>query len=139
MYDAVELEKPDMAFHLGDCIGDAQDLSSAFPMLDLCYVPGNCDYCTSVPASLLQEAGGVRIFSHARPSVRRQGRADAAALEGKRVGAQLVLFGHTHRPYLAEHDGVWLLNPGSCSAMQGSYAVLTIENGGFHAELKEIG
>ena len=37
MYDAVELEKPDMAFHLGDCIGDAQDLSSAFPMLDLCY------------------------------------------------------------------------------------------------------
>ena len=34
---------------------------------------------------------------------------------------------------------VWLLNPGSCSAMQGSYAVLTIENGGFHAELKEIG
>ena len=57
MYDAVELEKPDMAFHLGDCIGDAQDLSSAFPMLDLCYVPGNCDYCTSAPASLLQEAG----------------------------------------------------------------------------------
>ena len=52
MYDAVELEKPDMAFHLGDCISDAQDLSSAFPMLDLCYVPGNCDYCTSVPASL---------------------------------------------------------------------------------------
>ena len=117
----------------------AQDLSSAFPMLDLCYVPGNCDYCTSVPASLLQEAGGVRIFlTHGHLFGVKTG-LTRLLLEGKRVGAQLVLFGHTHRPYLAEHDGVWLLNPGSCSAMQGSYAVLTIENGGFHAELKEIG
>ena len=108
-----------MAFHLGDCIGDAQDLSSAFPMLDLCYVPGNCDYCTSVPASLLQEAGGVRIFlTHGHLFGVKAG-LTRLLLEGKRVGAQLVLFGHTHRPYLAEHDGVWLLNPGSCSAMQG--------------------
>lgn len=139
MYDAVELEKPDMAFHLGDCIGDAQDLSSAFPMLDLSYVPGNCDYCASAPASLLQEADGVRIFlTHGHLFGVKTG-LTRLLLEGKRVGAQLVLFGHTHRPYLAEHDGVWLLNPGSCSAMQGSYAVLTVENGGFHAELKEIG
>ena len=118
MYDAVELEKPDMAFHLGDCIGDAQDLSSAFPMLDLSYVPGNCDYCTSVPASLLQEAGGVRIFlTHGHLFGVKTG-LTRLLLEGKRVGAQLVLFGHTHRPYLAEHDGVWLLNPGSCHAGQ---------------------
>ncbi len=63
MYDAVELEKPDMAFHLGDCIGDAQDLSSAFPMLDLCYVPGNCDYCTSAPPRFCRRPAACVFFS----------------------------------------------------------------------------
>ena len=125
--------------HLGDHLSDAEDLSFAFQEPDFYYVPGNCDYAPTVPPSLTLEFDGVRVFlTHGHLFGVKTG-LTRLLLEGKRVGAQLVLFGHTHRPYLAEHDGVWLLNPGSCSAMQGSYAVLTVENGGFHAELKEIG
>ena len=137
MYDAVELEKPDMAFHLGDCIGDAQDLSSAFPMLDLCYVPGNCDYCTSVPASLLQEAGGVRIFlTHGHLFGVKSG-LDTLTAAAKDMGAQLILFGHTHQALLEERNGVTLLNPGAAGRFgRSSYAVVELENGKFSCWLQ---
>ena len=35
MYDAVELERPDQVFHLGDYVTDAEDLANAFGGLDM--------------------------------------------------------------------------------------------------------
>ena len=35
--------------------------------------------------------------------------------KGKEVGADIVLFGHTHRAYLDEIDGMTIMNPGSVS------------------------
>lgn len=138
MYDAVELEGPDMVFHLGDCIQDAEDLSSAFDTLDVTYVPGNCDFYTTAAPSLLREVRGTRIFlTHGHLFGVKTG-LTRLLLEGKRLGAQLVLFGHTHRPLLEQRDGIWLLNPGSCSASSGSYAVVDLDAGGFECELREI-
>lgn len=138
MYDAVELERPDLVYHLGDCVPDAEDLSNAFDGLDLTYVPGNCDYDSSAAPSLLREVCGTRIFlTHGHLFGVKSG-LSRIFLEGQRLGAQLVLFGHTHRPYLAQQDGIWLLNPGSCSAISGSYAAVTFEDGKFQCELKEI-
>ena len=138
MYDAVEREMPDRVFHLGDHLSDAEDLSNAFPELDFLYVPGNCDFGAQAPASVLTEAGGYRMFlTHGHLFGVKTG-LTRLLLEGKRLGAQLVLFGHTHRPLLEQRDGIWLLNPGSCSASSGSYAVVDLDAGGFECELREI-
>ncbi len=138
MYDAVELERPDQVFHLGDYVTDAEDLANAFGGLDMSYVPGNCDGFSAAAPSLLREVCGTRILlTHGHLFGVKTGLA-RLLLEGRRLDARLVLFGHTHRPLLQQQDGIWLLNPGSCSALSGSYAAITFEDGKFHCELKEI-
>ena len=41
MYDAAMLEKPDVIFHLGDHVSDAQELSYALDPIDFYEVRGN--------------------------------------------------------------------------------------------------
>ena len=57
-------------------------------------------------------------------------------LEANRVGANIALFGHTHRPFLEEDGGVWYMNPGA--ARSGRYGVIEITDGTFTCELKEL-
>ncbi|WP_187149529.1 metallophosphoesterase family protein, partial [Treponema endosymbiont of Eucomonympha sp.] len=44
-------------------------------------------------------------------------------------GADLILYGHTHRAYYAESPGAFVLNPGSCRFGRGnkpaSFAVVS--------------
>lgn len=54
-------------------------------------------------------------------------------------GVPLALYGHTHRARLESREGLTLLNPGAIGrAARPSYAVLTIEDGSFSAELKTL-
>ena len=58
-------------------------------------------------------------------------------LEARRVGAQLALFGHTHRALLEEQDGLWLMNPGACGAGRSDFGeIITDEHGGFTCRLR---
>ena len=41
MVQAIEEEKPDQVIHLGDLMGDAEELSWRFQTLPICMVPGN--------------------------------------------------------------------------------------------------
>ena len=54
----------------------------------------------------------------------------------------IIIYGHTHVPFWGMIGGVHLLNPGSPTDKRSqpffTYAILTIENGGFFAEIKRI-
>lgn len=54
---------------------------------------------------------------------------DSLAVTAKTLDADLVFFGHTHRPYWEENSGTLYLNPGSCSRPRGgnppSFAVVS--------------
>ena len=62
MYDAAMLEKPDVIFHLGDHVSDAQELSYALDPIDFYEVRGNCDFGAQAPETILTELAGVRFF-----------------------------------------------------------------------------
>ena len=52
--------------------------------------------------------------------------------EGKMRNADIVMFGHTHKPFLEMNDGMIVLNPGSLSyprqeGRKGSYIMMEIE------------
>ncbi len=96
-YEAIETESPDAVAHLGDHLSDAEDLSFAFQEPEFFYVPGNCDYEPAARQSLLLELAGVRIFlTHGHLFGVKSG-LDTLAAAAKDMGAQLALFGHTHR------------------------------------------
>ena len=54
--------------------------------------------------------------------------ADAAAARG----AEVALFGHTHKPIALQKNGVFLFNPGSCGRCYtgpNTYGVMLLDKG----------
>jgi putative phosphoesterase len=107
------LEAADLILHAGDMTGAAflDELRALGPPVHV--VCGNADEPTlaaELPARVVVEVGGARIgVTHV--SGRAAGR--EARLLARFPGCDAVVFGHTHLPYAARVDGVWLLNPGS--------------------------
>lgn len=136
MVDAVERLRPEVVLHLGDHLADAEDLEYVFPEVEFYHVPGNCDFFTTTQPSLTIELDGVRIFMTHGHLFGVKSQTDRLAAEARRVGAQIALFGHTHRPLLTEEDGLWLMNPGACGAGRSCFGqILTDGKGGFSCRL----
>lgn len=136
MYDAAMLEQPDAIFHLGDHVRDAEELSYALDNMDFYQVRGNCDFGAQAPETIFTELAGVRVFlTHGHLYGVKSGLGNLKC-EAKRLGAQVALFGHTHRAFCEEDDGVWYLNPGAAGS--GSYGVLELENGRARCTLKTL-
>lgn len=141
MITAIKLEKPDICFFLGDGERDLARLEDNFPDLPIYAVRGNCDFNTDLQRLILCNVEGVIIFAtHGHLSnVKREDDFRTLIYQAKEAGADIALFGHTHYQYLAEHDGITLLNPGSAGyGYYPGYAILNIENGTFTAELRTI-
>lgn len=137
MYDAATAFMPDAVVHLGDCVRDAEDLSYALPELEILRVPGNCDYAVeNRQDGMLTEFGGVRMYlTHGHAFGVKMGTQRLLA-QAKQLGAQLVLFGHTHRALCEQCDGIWLLNPGSARM---SFGVVEIaQNGSFICRIEQF-
>ena len=135
MEQAVRLEQPDGVLHLGDCVRDAEAL--AHLGLPLWNVPGNCDYRPDLPDILTPEFEGVRLFmthGHLHSVKMQYMRILYAGLEAE---ANVVLFGHTHRPECFFERGMWVMNPGACG-YGGTYGVLSIQDGAPECRIRSV-
>ncbi len=124
----------DLLIHCGD-VEDDEALICQMAGCPAYMVSGNNDYFNDLPDERLLEICGKRIFiSHGHNygvflNTRR------IYEEGLKRGANLILFGHTHRPVLKQRGRVMLLNPGSLTfpRQEGrcpTYAVVTIDKQG---------
>lgn len=76
-------------------------------------VHGNMDdavLCERLPATLVVEAGGLRIGMTHEPGPR-AGREQRLA--ARFPGCAALVYGHTHEPQVARAGETWILNPGS--------------------------
>ena len=119
-----------MVIHAGDftseaALEDFQDVTNR-----LVAVHGNADepaVCERLPTRTVTEHGEVRVAVIHRPE---GGEAGLAAF-GRSEEADVVVFGHTHRPTLVETGGPVLLNPGSHAQPRGNRpGFAAIETGG---------
>ena len=120
-------------FFLGDCTADIEDYEYLFPKMRFHIVSGNCDYYSTYPSSAIAEVGGKRIFyTHGHTLSVKYG--TERLLENAKNGAyDIVLYGHTHVSKILYEDGIYIVNPGSCSRgrdFHESYAVIDIEPNG---------
>jgi len=137
MLDAIEKERPQRVFFLGDNYRDGQALADAYPDLPVEMVVGNCDFCDG-PKELVIEAGGVCfLLTHGHRYYVKSG-TDHLARSARAKGADVVCFGHTHDALNMPNCGVWMLNPGSAGGVHArvGYGVVTVEDGKFRAELR---
>lgn len=132
MSRCIRAVKPDAVVHLGDHYDDAEAMAEENRHIIFHHVPGNCDLyrCPmNTPLVLNYPIGGVWFYmTHGHRHFVKQGLGNllSAARKGK---AQVVLYGHTHRPDChREEDGTWVLNPGSSGSLSGSAGLIRIEN-----------
>lgn len=124
MEHAIRLERPDHILHLGDYLRDAQGLQHRCHIPMTC-VPGNCDYSHSQPEILTPEFCGKKLYmthGHLHGVKMMYMRAIYAAREAE---ADILLFGHTHRPDCFQQQGLWIMNPGACG-LGGTYGVIDL-------------
>lgn len=137
MLDAIERERPRRVFFLGDNYRDGQALADAYPDIPMDMVQGNCDFCVG-PDELLVEVEGVRfLLVHGHRHSAKSG-TDRLVDAGKRKGAAVVCFGHTHDALNMPIRGVHLFNPGSAGGIRSrpGYGVIVVENGRCDADLR---
>jgi uncharacterized protein len=136
------LEAADVILHAGDVVAASvlDDLGALGP-IEAVY--GNMDEPAlreSLPERRVVEVEGVRIaMVHiAGPRAGREER-----LVSWFTGCDAIVYGHTHVPQVAEHHGVWILNPGSPterrSAPERSMLELTVEAGRIEPRLIPLG
>ncbi len=133
MYRAIDANLPDQVIHLGDLQEDAEELTYVYPKLPICMVPGNCDGWTTAPLKKLITLEGKRLLlSHGHLWGVKSG-LEAATADARACGADILLFGHTHRPLCRQlDDGLWMLNPGTS---RSHYGLIILEKGGIQCTI----
>ena len=133
----------DMLIHLGDVEG-SEYLVDNIGECPTYIVRGNCDMNGSLPGEIVLPVENHTIFmTHGHRYM--VGYGTERLKEAARArNADIVLFGHTHVPYLEQENGMTILNPGSLSRPrqgdhQCSYAMIEIDRDGqFHYTISKL-
>ena len=139
---AAEQVEPDVIIHLGDHISDAVELQRRFPNVVFYMVRGNCDGHLAGENELFLTLDGVGIFiTHGNIYNVKSGLGSLIKAARDR-GADVALYGHTHRAQISEDPGLWLMNPGQMMRHDGSfhasYGILTIVSGEFDCGIEYL-
>lgn len=136
--------KAEAVFHCGDICGEEERLRNATPH-PVCIVRGNCDYSRELKECIITRFAGKKIaLCHGHRYLMAGGSVDALRYWGMEQEADIVLFGHTHVPFVEQTSSLTLLNPGSISRPRQAdyiptYAVLEIEeNGEIKIDIKKV-
>jgi uncharacterized protein len=115
----------DMAIHLGDNVEDVDIIKSNYKGT-IINVRGNCDFSSFIPVERMEEVENKKIFiTHGhRYDVKHS--LLKLKYRAKELGADIVLFGHTHISAEIYEDGIWFINPGSAALPKDSYQSIAI-------------
>lgn len=140
----IEREAPiDMLIHLGDVEGCA-DYIEAVADCPVHMVRGNNDFFSELPAEEEFFIEGQHVFITHGHYYYVSMDEERLKQEARGRGADIVMYGHTHRPCLTKEDGLITLNPGSVAyprqeGRRGSYMVMyASEKDGVEVEQKFV-
>ncbi len=135
--------KIDMLLHLGD-VEDDEHYIEAIAEYPVHMLSGNNDFYSYLPREKEIQIGKYRVFmTHGHGyyvSVNTKRLREAASARG----VDIVMFGHTHKPYIDVEGDLKVINPGSLSyprqeGRQASYVIMEINaNGKASFELKFV-
>ena len=140
MLRAIAAEQPDLVFHLGDNERDAQSILRANPVQALLVVCGNCDYSPEQPETREVTLEGVKFYATHGHRHRVKYELETILNVGHFSGADVVLFGHSHRAVCEQVDGMWVINPGTSGLGETpTYALIRLKDGSVAScEIKPI-
>ena len=135
--------KIDMLLHLGD-VEDDEHYIEAIAEYPVHILSGNNDFFSYLPGEKEIKIGKYRVFMT-------HGHGHYVSMNTKRLreaararGVDIVMFGHTHKPYIDVEGDLKVINPGSLSyprqeGRRASYVIMEINaNGDASFELKFV-
>ena len=133
----------DMLLHLGD-VENGEDYIEAVTKCPVYIIAGNNDYFSYLPTEREICIGKYKVFMT-------HGHGYSVSVDTKSLrraatarGVDIVMFGHTHRPYLDVQGDLKLINPGSLSyprqeERKGTYVVMETDLAGeAHFDLRYV-
>lgn len=120
--------KIDMFIHLGD-VEDGESYIEAVVECEKHIVKGNNDFFSDLPREEEFMFGTKKVFITHGHNYYVSLDSEMIKEEGRARNADIVMFGHTHRPFLDIEPDIAVLNPGSISyprqdGRKGSYMIL---------------
>ena len=128
-------------FFLGDNVSDIEDFEFLYPDKTFYSVSGNCDYMSTAPCVNIALIGNKKIlYTHGHTYGVKYG-TEKLIESAKNNGYDIVLYGHTHISKILYEEGIYIVNPGSCSQpreSKASYAVIDITDKGIMPIIKYL-
>ncbi len=127
-------EPVDMLIHCGDTEGAEDWIRARTQCLSVPIVRGNNDFFSRLPSELELDIAGHHVFiTHGHGYGVSMG-TERLEEEARYRKAEIVMFGHTHKPCLIKDDDLWVVNPGSLSyprqeGHRPTYLLMEIEEG----------
>ncbi len=131
----LDKESPiDLLVHCGDIEG-SEYIFSQVVKCPMHLITGNNDFFSDLPAEKEFKIGNLNVFLTHGHAYRVSAGLELLRQEGRARGADIVMFGHIHRPVAECVGGMWLINPGSVSyprqdGRRPSYIVMNLEDDG---------
>ena len=120
------MAESDVIVHLGDCARDIADVKAQYPA-KVISVRGNCDGDTKGDAAMFTAEGLKILAVHGHYFGVKEG-LNRLYYFAREKGADVVLYGHTHRACVTEEGGILFVNCGSMARFERekSYAYLVL-------------
>ncbi len=127
-----EVKCADFVIHAGDA--DTTNFISELQAISpkkFYAVAGNCDYGSVLPTQLVVDICGLTVgISHGAGN--HHNIIDRLSYSFSDSNVDIIVFGHTHRPFHETISGITFFNPGSVSSNRGidynSYGVLSVDS-----------
>ena len=133
MRRVIEKSDADTVLFLGDGIEQFYRIAEEFPDKLTVAVAGNCDFLDPTAAERYMTLDGVSflmLHGHTRGA---KGGTEALERLGIRLGADVILYGHTHIPdnrYVSDGDKpYYVFNPGSIGSYDPTFGYIETVNG----------
>lgn len=128
----------EVVIHCGDGNEEFTRLKALFPEKHFVGVRGNCDFCCEAANIETLTIEGKKIFiTHGHLYNAKYGLYNLVCA-AREYGANLLLFGHTHRALEDYDDGLYIVNPGSCHGYDASYAYIDVTEKGIVSRIFKL-
>lgn len=134
------IEPADILIHLGDNVQDAEYLKGKFRG-SVINVRGNCDILDNVKSEIVEVIEGKKIFITHGHNYDVKYTILNLKYKALEIGADIVLFGHSHVSMIEYVEGIWFINPGSASMPRDnckSIAFINVKNDEIIPSIRKI-
>lgn len=124
----------DLMIHLGDAEG-SEDFFEAIADCPVEIISGNNDFFSRLPREKIINLGKYKVWLTHGHYYNVSFTYEKIIKEAEYKNADIVMFGHIHRPVLEKHNNIMLVNPGSLSYprqadRRPSYIIMQIDDDG---------